>query len=226
MEIRFHGVSKKYQRQKDNVWALKQCSFSLASGSTTLITGANGSGKSTLLSLAGGIIRPTSGRIYCDEVETSGQSEPFRSRFRQCNFGYHFQGEHLLSGLSIAENLTLAALPRLVSLQANRQKIEQLLEQLRVGADADTRVEQLSGGQQQKVSLARALINDPPVILADEPTNHLDEASAAEIRELLCTLPGKTVVIVSHDPVFATEFFFDQRLFLDDGKVQFAEGAS
>ncbi len=224
MEIRFHNVSKKYQREDTEIWGLKECSFTIPSASSVLISGANGSGKSTLLSLAGTIIHPTTGRIYCDDTEISGLSEPFRSYFRQKNFGFHFQGESLLPGLTIVENLTLASLPLITDRRENRERIEQLLEELRVGVKINTRIEQLSGGQKQKVSLARALINDPPVIFADEPTNHLDEDSAAEIRSLLCNLKGKTVIIISHDPVFAANFSFNKRIFLQQGEVRIEEG--
>ncbi|PIE72167.1 MAG: hypothetical protein CSA20_09205 [Deltaproteobacteria bacterium] len=224
MEIRFHNVSKKYRRADNEIWGLKECSFTIPTASKVLISGANGSGKSTLLSLAGTIIHPTTGRIYCDETEISGLSEPFRSRFRQKNFGFHFQGESLLPGLTILENLTLASLPVISDHRKNIERIEQLLEELRVGVKMNARIEQLSGGQKQKVSLARALINDPPIIFADEPTNHLDEDSAAEIRNLLCNLQEKTVIIISHDPVFAAEFSFEQRIFLQEGKVRIAGG--
>ncbi|PID75429.1 MAG: ABC transporter ATP-binding protein [Deltaproteobacteria bacterium] len=224
MYISFQEVCKKYRRNNEQIWGLRESSFSLDSGSTTLITGPNGSGKSTLLSLLGGIIRPTTGRIYCDETEISGLGEPFRTHFRHRSFGYHFQEDHLLSGLSISENIMLAALPGLSRPRAVRQRIQQLLDAFGVGATQETRVEQLSGGQRQKVSLARALVNDPPVLLADEPTNHLDEQSATEIRSLLAHLPGKTVVVISHDPVFSEEFAFDQRLLVDDGNVHCLRG--
>ncbi len=225
MEIRFHNVSKKYLREDTEIWGLKECSFTIPSTSSVLISGANGSGKSTLLSLAGTIIHPTTGRIYCDDTEISGLSEPFRSRFRQKNFGFHFQGESLLPGLTILENLTLASLPVISDRRKNIERIEQLLEELQLGVKMNARIEQLSGGQKQKVSLARALINDPPIIFADEPTNHLDEESAAEIRNLLCSLKEKTVMIISHDPVFAKDFTFDQRISLQKGEVRIA-GAS
>ncbi len=219
--IRLQQVFKKYSRRQEAFFALHECSLHLAEGSLSLITGANGSGKSTLLALMGSIIRPTGGRIYCNGQEISGLSEPFRSRFRQQNFGFHFQDETLLDGLTVMENITLASLPALTSIRGNRHQVESLLERLRLGADSGVRVEQLSGGQRQKVCLARALINDPPIILADEPTNHLDQQAAAEIRQLLCGLNehGKTVVIVSHDPLFTREYDFDSQITLDQGRV-------
>ncbi len=224
--IRLQEVYKRYKRGGKEFLAVEECSFSLDKGSRTLVTGANGSGKSTLLALMGSLIRPTGGRIFCNNEEISGLSEPFRSRFRLQNFGFHFQDETLLNGLTVLENITLASLPCLSGFKENRLRVEALLERLCLDVGLGTKVEQLSGGQRQKVCLARALINDPPIIFADEPTNHLDRRSASEIRRMLCELKerGKTVIIVSHDPLFIENYDFDHHLKLEQGRVEVSSG--
>lgn len=215
------NVSKRYERAGKTFWAVEDLSFSIPTNSLTLITGANGSGKTTLLSLLGAILKPTSGRISIEDTEITRLIEPYRSTFRCRTVGLLYQSETLIPGLTILENLMLAALPEVVSIKKTRKRISDLLELYNLTLPLESRVENLSGGEKQKVCLVRSMVNNPAIILADEPTNHLDGKAADDMRSLLQELItlGKTVIVVSHDPVLISLDAIDQRIHLDGGKI-------
>ncbi|HEU0137909.1 MAG TPA: ATP-binding cassette domain-containing protein [Flavobacterium sp.] len=167
---------------------------------TLLITGGSGRGKTTLLHLLGGLLRPHSGRIAIDSVDLNTLSERQLDQYRGQNIGIILQESHFVESLSVVDNVALASW-----LATGKKKIEKartILEQLGLSDQAHKQPSKLSIGQQQRVSIARALINEPRLLLADEPTSSLDDANAASVAELLSGLATDfraALIIVTHD---------------------------
>lgn len=169
-------------------------------GETLLITGASGTGKTTLLHLLGGLLIPESGAVYINDIDIaklgSGKSDTFRGR----HIGIIFQQPHFVASLSVKENLLLASYLANQKLKANRA--DELLHQLGIAEQQNKKTYNLSQGQQQRVSIARALMNNPALILADEPTSSLDDENCIKVAELLghqAKQANAALVIVTHD---------------------------
>lgn len=173
--------------------------FSLATGEQVALAGESGSGKTTFLNLIAGILQADAGSIQFDGVNVAALSEPRRDRFRAENIGYIFQTFHLLPGFTVLENVLLGMT---FGVGDDRVFAGQLLERVGLQARLHHRPDQLSTGQQQRVAVARALANNPKLVLADEPTGNLDHASArtalALIRDI-CRENGAALLLVSHD---------------------------
>ncbi len=220
MKIELNGVSRSYRNGSNAaVNALNKVNLTIEQGSFICIMGVSGSGKTTLLNLIGAIDVPTEGRITYDGIEISRLSDAKRSSFRNKNIGFLFQDYALIEYRSVEDNLKL---PLYFSEHRPGEFDKIVTDRLRMLDMSDFRkrkVNTLSGGQKQKVALARALACNPSVILCDEPTGALDSASTKEIIEILLGLKDKgiTVVVVSHDPIF-TEYA-DRNLFIKDGVV-------
>ncbi|KQB11453.1 ABC transporter ATP-binding protein [Rhodobacter capsulatus] len=200
--ITLHGVSKTYNEGRPNeVTALRGIDLAIAPGVTVLM-GPSGSGKTTLLSLVGCMARPTTGRITLAGEVISSLPERFLTDLRRRRFGFVFQRFNLIRGLSVLENVVLPAAP----LGAPRAEVEaralSRLEALGLAGKARMPVEVLSGGETQRAAIARALVNDAPVLIADEPTANLDTALAHRFLDIVAGLraEGKTVILTSHDP--------------------------
>jgi len=220
MKIELNGVSRSYRNGSNAaVNALNKVNLTIEQGSFICIMGVSGSGKTTLLNLIGAIDVPTEGRITYDGIDISRLSDAKRSSFRNENIGFLFQDYALIEYRSVEDNLKL---PLYFSEHRPGEFDKIVTDRLRMLDMSDFRkrkVNTLSGGQKQKVALARALACNPSVILCDEPTGALDSASTKEIIEILLGLKDKgiTVVVVSHDPIF-TEYA-DRNLFIKDGVV-------
>lgn len=177
-------------------------SFRFRKGATTAITGPSGSGKSTLLYLAGLLLRPTSGRITFDSLDLTDLNDASAARFRRSNVGFVFQDSILDSRRSVLANASegaiLAGLPR----ELVRDRAVSMLQEVGVTVPLDRRPGQISGGQAQRVALCRAMIKQPPIILADEPTGNLDSKSSDLVMSALrrAAAEGATVAIATHDP--------------------------
>lgn len=200
--ITLHGVSKTYNEGRANeVTALRGIDLAIAPGVTVLM-GPSGSGKTTLLSLVGCMARPTTGRITLEGEVISSLPERFLTDLRRRRFGFVFQRFNLIRGLSVLENVMLPAAP----LGAPRAEVEARalarLDSLGLARKARMPVEVLSGGETQRAAIARALVNDAPVLIADEPTANLDTALAHRFLDIVAGLraEGKTVILSSHDP--------------------------
>ncbi len=170
------------------------------SGETLLITGKSGKGKTTLLHLLAGLIKPLSGEIIIDNVDFVKLSESKSDQFRGNNIGLVLQQNHFIASLSVLDNIILASW--LPSGEKKKQQAVELLEQLDLIGQAEKLPSQLSVGQQQRASIARALINNPKVLLADEPTSSLDDHNAKKIAEMLSNVAqkyGAALIIVTHD---------------------------
>jgi putative ABC transport system ATP-binding protein len=214
--ISLNGVTRDYAGHSGVVRALDHADFSIVAGEWVAITGPSGSGKSTLVNLIGCLDRPTSGELRIDGVDVASMSAAELDRFRADKIGFIFQQFHLIPYLSALENVMLAQYFHSMTDEAEARAS---LERVGLGPRADHLPSELSGGEQQRVCIARALINNPPILLADEPTGNLDAANQAIVAELLQDLHrnGHTIVMVTHDPEMAA--LAQRKIALSHGKV-------
>ena len=206
------GVSRIYGRQR----ALDKLDLEIAAGEWLAVMGPSGSGKTTLLNLLGGLDRPDEGSVTVDDLELAGLDESARTRYRRERVGLVFQQFHLLPYLTSVENVMVAQHYHSVADEAEARRA---LEQVGLGAKLESRPGQLSGGEQQRVCIARALINRPGLLLADEPTGNLDEENARTVLEIFGRLhrAGHTIVLVTHDPDVGA--LADRRVELHHGRL-------
>jgi putative ABC transport system ATP-binding protein len=217
--IRLVGLTRQYRMGPTIVSAVAGIDLEIAAGEAVALVGPSGSGKSTLLNLLGGLDRPTSGEIWVDGENIATASPRRLVAHRRERIGFVFQSFNLLPYRTALENvevpLMVAGLPR----TERRARARQLLERVGLAARTDHRPSQLSGGEQQRVAVARALANTPSILLADEPTGNLDSATGTEVMHLLTDLnrDGLTLIIVTHDMTVAS--YADRIIRLRDGKV-------
>jgi putative ABC transport system ATP-binding protein len=214
-----HSLYKAYQVANTEVEVLKDVNLNVVRGEFVAICGPSGSGKTTLLNLISGIDRPTSGTMIVLGQDLTIQNEDFLAEFRCSNVGFVFQSYNLVSTLTVAENV---AFPMEWSRKAEAEtemRAAELLETVGLQHRANHFPAQLSGGEQQRVAFARALANDPELILADEPTGNLDKKNGQKITQVLKILKadGKTVIVATHDPEIMC--LADRQLCLDDGRL-------
>lgn len=214
------GVRKEFTSGTTSVRAVDDVSFTSDRGEITLVMGPSGSGKTTLLTIIGGLLRPTAGQVTVDGCDISAADRRDLPRIRREKIGFVFQTFNLLDALTARENVELALNVNGVAGPAAVERAYELLEAGGLAARADARTRDLSGGEKQRVSIARALANRPPLLLADEPTANLDSASGRSVMELLTHLAhaeGTAVVVVSHD--HRLEPLADRLLWLSDGRL-------
>lgn len=212
------GVTKTFGEGATRVDALKGVDLEVASGEVVLVMGPSGSGKTTLLSIAGALLKPTAGTVTIGGEEVTSRSERELPALRIRKVGFVFQDFNLLSALTARENVELVLDLAGMSSAGARRRAEDLLSELGLERRLDFRPEKLSGGEKQRVSIARALANDPDVLLADEPTANLDSKIGHEVVVRLRDIAdarGKSVVIVSHDERIRPHA--DRVLWLEDG---------
>ena len=214
--IALESVSREYTGRAGIVRALDTATFSIVAGEWVAITGPSGSGKSTLVNLLGCLDRPTCGSLKIDGVEVGSMSAKELDRFRADKVGFIFQQFHLIPYLSAVENVMLA---QYFHSMTDQREALLALEKVGLADRAQHLPSELSGGEQQRVCIARALINDPPILLADEPTGNLDHANQKIVADLLRGLhaAGHTIVMVTHDPEMAA--LAQRRIALSHGKV-------
>ncbi len=220
--IELTEVSKVFHEGRPNqCQALREVSLTLERGGITVFRGPSGSGKTTLLTLVGCLSRPTAGRIRLDGQLLSNLPERFLTEVRRHTFGFVFQQFNLIRGLTVLENVMLPAYPLGRPYRELRAAAQILLEQFGIGEKADNRIEWLSGGEAQRTALARALINDPVMVIADEPTANLDSARSREVLTLLgeLALQGRTILISSHDPLVFAANHVKRLIELRDGCI-------
>ena len=200
---RLRGVTKLYTRDKFEVLALDNVDLDIPRGEFLALMGPSGSGKSTLLNLLAGIDRPTSGDVSVMDTNLGNLSESQLAQWRNRHVGYIFQSFNLIPVLTAFENVELPLLLTGLSKSDRKRSVDTALELVGLSDRMDHRPKQLSGGQEQRVGIARAIVTDPTLLLADEPTGDLDRKSGDEILDLLAALNqkhGKTIVMVTHDP--------------------------
>lgn len=200
--IEIDHITKSFGSGHTIVKAVQDVSLSVNNGDIVLIMGPSGSGKTTLISMIGTLMRPTSGSVIIDDHDITKLSPTKLAEFRLDTLGFVFQSFNLFSALSAEQNVMLPLLAKSVHKSEARKRARTLLTQLGVGKRLLHLPRDLSGGEKQRVAVARALVNNPKIILADEPTANLDTKSGKEVTELLCSIAcneGRAVIIVSHD---------------------------
>ncbi len=212
---------EKLNKSFGSLQVLRDIDLSIERGEVVSIVGASGAGKTTLLQLLGTLLRPDSGHIFYDDVDVSTLDEKALSRFRNRNVGFVFQFHNLLPEFTALENVCMPALIAGRTMEEASAEAMKLLDFLNVTARANHKPAQLSGGEQQRFAVARALINHPAVVLADEPSGNLDTRHAAELHDLFFQLREQyqqTFVIVTHNTTLAQKS--DRQITLRDGQVE------
>jgi putative ABC transport system ATP-binding protein len=222
------GLEKLYGEGAAAVHALRGVDLEIPRGQFAAIMGPSGSGKSTLLHLLGGLDTPTSGEVRVGDATLSRLSDRELTLLRRDHMGFIFQFFNLLPTLNAEENVALPLMLAGRDLGRHRDRVVELLELVGLGARRRHLPQQLSGGEQQRVAVARALVTSPDIVLADEPTGNLDTAAGDQVLAILrrsSTDLGQTIVMVTHDPARAS--VADRVLFMRDGRlVHEASGAS
>lgn len=214
--IRTENLCKTYGTGDGSVAALKDVSISVESGELVAIIGKSGSGKTTLLNLLGCLDTATDGKAFYDDTEITSFTDVDSADFRLNHIGFVFQFFDLLPELTAAENILLPA--RIA--KKSTENYRKIVDSLELTERLNHYPSQLSGGQQQRAAIARALINDPEVLLCDEPTGNLDERSGKEVMDLLLRMnreQKKTILIVTHNPEIAEQC--DRIIEISDGKI-------
>ena len=219
--VRVSKVTRTFQLGKTEVLALKGVDLSIAAGHYVSIMGPSGSGKSTLFNMIGGLDKPTSGKVFIDEVDIA-QLDAYELAWLRCRkIGYIFQTFNIIQVMTALENVTLPMIFAGVHNDAAVEKGIQLLKLVGLGDRFRHKPSELSGGQQQRVAVARALANDPAIILADEPTGNLDLTTGEEIISLLKSLSRErkvTIISATHDIKMLN--VSDQVVWIRDGRIE------
>jgi ABC-type lipoprotein export system ATPase subunit len=209
--IRAESLTKEYRDGRSSLKAVNEAAFTIKPGEFVLVVGRSGSGKSTLLSMMGGITRPSSGKVYVDEKDIWSFNDKQLSELRALTMGFVFQFAGLLPTLTAQENAVLPSLFRKGEYDVHA-RTEELFRSFGIEDKINSYPSQLSGGEMKRVSIARALMNDPAILLADEPTGDLDVDTERDIMEIFSGVnkKGKTIVMVTHNPDLST---YADRLF-------------
>ena len=214
------NVTKRFRQGDRAVVALRGISLEVPRGQFLAVMGASGSGKSTLLHLVGGLTRPDEGKVVIDGTDIGALNDRELTLFRRRNIGLVFQSFNLIPALTAEENLSLPLMLDRKNGQMTSDRIDELLNQLGLTGRRHHRPDAMSGGEQQRVAIGRALVTDPAVILADEPTGNLDSVNSKAVCELLRDLShvhGKTIVMVTHEPTVAA--YAQEVAVIKDGRL-------
>jgi len=198
--ISVEGLSYQYPSQNEATKKISFPDFKVARGEQFILLGQSGSGKTTLLHLLGGLIRAQQGNIKVEEIDITQLSEIMLDQFRGKQVGFIFQKNHLIASLSVRNNLLMA--PFLAGKKQDRDRVDQVLEELGLLEKRDSQIHQLSQGQAQRVAIARAIINKPALILADEPTSALDDTNCEKVIQLLTKVASENnaaLIVATHD---------------------------
>ena len=200
--ISTRNLQKVYQIADISTIAIEDISFDVNTGDFIAIMGPSGCGKSTLLNILGLLDKPTDGEYYFLDRDVSAYSEGMRSKLRKGNIGFIFQNCNLIYDLTVHQNIELPLLYLKYKPNDIRNKVKKILEYMEISVLKDRYPYQLSGGEQQRVSLSRAIVFEPKLILADEPTGNLDSNNTKKLMELLTQLNngGQTIILVTHEP--------------------------
>ncbi len=212
--LRAEGISKIYCQNAVSLQALRSVSVTIQKGEFVAILGRSGSGKSTLLNILAGLDKPSEGKVYIDGTDIFHLSEEKRTLLRREKIGFVFQAYELLHALTVTENI------RLPELTKDADYMRELLDTLEIRQYEKSYPDQLSGGEQQRVSIARALINHPPILFADEPTGNLDSKTERTVIDLLKNLAekyGTSILMVTHNEDLVKDA--DRVIRLEDGEI-------
>ncbi|MDD6308791.1 MAG: ABC transporter ATP-binding protein [Clostridia bacterium] len=216
--IQLKSLYKVYSQGTDKVYALNNLSLEIEKGEFVVILGPSGSGKSTLLHILGGLDNPTEGEVLVDGVNIAGYSDDELAKYRRSDVGFVFQAFNLLPSLTAIENIEM---PLLIDGQTMDQEyMDEVMECLEIKALQKRLPSQMSGGQQQRIAIARALSNKPKMVLADEPTGNLDSEISNKVLKLLketCKKYGQTLIMITHNEEIAKQA--DRVIRIKDGKA-------
>ena len=216
--LRAEGICKTYHTGMVDVHALKKCDINIRKGEFTAIIGKSGSGKSTLLRILGSMDRPDEGKVYIDDIDISELNDRQLSKLRREKIGYVYQNYSLIPEYTAYENIALPVI--LDNQDVDEDEINELLVSLQIEHCRNKFPDQMSGGEQQRTAIARALIMHPAVVYADEPTGNLDAESAENVAAMLSLAAAKykqTIVMVTHDPKMAS--YCSRLILLKDGII-------
>ena len=219
--IHTQNVVRHYQMGETLIRAVDGVSVDIGSGEFVALLGSSGSGKSSLLNLIAGLDRPTSGSVVVEGRDLAQLSRQELAQYRLRTVGMVFQSFNLIPSMTLEENVELPMRFAEVERQERAQRTRQALDRVGLSARIKHRPSELSGGEQQRAALARALINDPRLLLADEPTGNLDSRTGTEIMEMIADINrslGMTIVLVTHERALA-ERYAQRLIFLADGKL-------
>lgn len=218
--LRVEGLTKSFRTGPELLEVLRGVDLEIAGGEIVAIVGPSGVGKSTLLHIMGTIDTPTSGKVYVDGTDVFALREPARAAFRNRTVGFVFQFHHLMKELTALENVMMPCLISGASRQEASARASELLKEVRLERRMDHKPGELSGGEEQRAAVARALATRPLVVLADEPSGNLDRASGEELHDLIWRLResiGQTFVVVTHNPELSGRA--DRVVALEDGRA-------
>ena len=212
---------KNITKISNNTVILKDISLTINKNKLIILKGISGSGKSTLLSIIGSLLKPTSGFIAINNEQISKLPDIHLCNFRLQHIGFVFQSFNLFEELTVYDNLLAALLPTNQKYTINDTKIKKALKLINIDHKSDQIVSTLSGGEKQRVSIARALVNNPEIILCDEPTSALDMDNSLIFCDIIYKLKqlGKTIIIATHDPLFDNLTYIDKTIKIDNGTI-------
>ena len=218
--IKLENVWKVYKLGKIDLPVLRGVNLEIASGDFTTIMGPSGSGKSTLMYMIGLLDTPSEGKVFLQGQDTSNFSEDKLAEIRGQKIGFIFQQFNLLQNLTALENVMLPMIFQGVRESQRRERAKNLLESVNLGGRLNHRPSEMSGGEQQRIAIARSLVNDPEILIADEPTGNLDSSTGKMVMEVLTKLhkeQNKTIVVVTHDPTIA--HYSQNIIHIQDGQI-------
>lgn len=218
--IKLENVWKTYNFGENKLSVLRGVNLEIKSGSFATIMGPSGSGKSTLMYMLGLLDTPSEGKIYLQGQDTSNFSQDKLAEVRGKKIGFIFQQFNLLQNLTALENVMLPMIFQGVPEVKRIEKAKQLLESVNLGKRIKHKPSEMSGGEQQRIAIARSLVNNPEILIADEPTGNLDSSTGKTVMEILTKLhkeQGKTIVVVTHDPNIA--HYSQNVIHIQDGQI-------
>lgn len=219
--IQIKKLSKIYEGKNEIHHALNSVDLEIQEGEFSVIVGQSGSGKSTLLSIIAGFLKPSGGEVWIDNTPISKIPDHHATKFRRDNIGFVFQKFNLLPNLSVKENVASVLIPSDKSKNEVDSMVDDAMQTFHIKHKKDAVAKNLSGGEQQRCAIARAIVNNPKLILADEPSANLDKKLTKELLKLLQLLKSlnKTVIVVTHDPNLYESTLFDNVITIDEGKI-------
>lgn len=221
--IYLKDITKQYSINKNNtITALKDINLNFKEGSVNILKGASGSGKSTVLSLIAGFLKPTTGEVIVDTKRISKLPDDFLALYRRENIGFIFQKYNLIPNITVKDNILLPLIPNNQNGKDLNKKIDKVINQFNIINKKNIIVKNLSGGEQQRVAISRAMVNNPKIIIADEPTANLDEKLSIEFCNIIKDLKdsNKTIIIATHDPIFFSLDFVDNIINIKNGVIE------
>ena len=220
--IELKNLTKIFEVNKNNkTIAIKDINITINEGELIVLKGSSGSGKSTILSLVAGLSKPTTGEVIIDNNRISKLPDNFASLFRREHIGFIFQKYNLIPTLSVRENILVPLVPQNLSSKEAENILNIVMKKFKIEHKKEDIVKNLSGGEQQRVAIARSQVNDPKIIVADEPTANLDKELSLHFIDILKELKeeGKTIIVATHDPLFFDLDFVDKIIEVSNGEI-------